>query len=539
MSDAKSFDAFRQYRWGELWQAVCADAGADQPNTLSKAFRACLLVAWWQEPEIARTQLAQLRPGTDCEQLFLRTLTQICLADAQAIPQAIAQLKRLRAPEWMTDWLALEFTGRSRRFGEQAKILKVILKRNPAQRDWPFTACLQSLEHPDADLDALRRVLDQQKDLPPLGKVLAVRAGLKSAEDVAAELSNTFPNSGAHYAALYRFANTQASTGHVCEAIITLDKLAQAGQIDMPLIALWLSLCVSHPAAWDDVLNRIHHAAQLVPNSLRLLGVIASYQLICYWINGRFAEAYAVVKQFHGFTKLADTELDRMNRIFFNYILQLAVAWQTNPSFYAAQDACAVLNVVGESHCLSPAHMIFNWQGERVKAISRFVMGVKMHHLAQPSPNRFKACVIAHLETLQANSHLLLTIGEIDCRPDEGLWPAAAKSGKPLMEMVQNTVDGYLAWLGEHLARHRFSSITLQGIPAPGYSLVGKNDPGDKEGFLNMVREVNVQLKIGALAYGWNFLDVYSTTVNDEGAGNGTWHLDGWHLKPGFYTSAG
>jgi len=53
-----------------------------------------------------------------------------------------------------------------------------------------------------------------------------------------------------------------------------------------------------------------------------------------------------------------------------------------------------------------------------------------------------------------------------------------------------------------------------------------------------MVREVNEQLKQGALSKGWGFLDIYAATVGDDGRSNEKWHLDGWHLQPAFYARA-
>jgi len=55
---------------------------------------------------------------------------------------------------------------------------------------------------------------------------------------------------------------------------------------------------------------------------------------------------------------------------------------------------------------------------------------------------------------------------------------------------------------------------------------------------LQMICEVNRLIKDLTKVRGWNFLDVWSATANLDGIGNSLWHLDGWHLKPTFYSEA-
>ena len=88
------------------------------------------------------------------------------------------------------------------------------------------------------------------------------------------------------------------------------------------------------------------------------------------------------------------------------------------------------------------------------------------------------------------------------------------------------------------LVGHQLASITVQGIPAPGYAFEEDKDPGDIPGFVAMIRAVNDCLRAKSLAAGFNFLDVHAATVGADGRGNGRWHLDGYHLSPAFYRQA-
>lgn len=123
-------------------------------------------------------------------------------------------------------------------------------------------------------------------------------------------------------------------------------------------------------------------------------------------------------------------------------------------------------------------------------------------------------------------------------RPDEGLWPLHRKTGQPLDALIERTVGDYIDFLQRTLVDHQLLSITIQGIPAPGYAFEDDKDPGDIPGFVAMIRAVNDCLRAKTLAAGFNFLDVHAATVGADGRGNGRWHLDGYHLSPAFYRQA-
>jgi len=218
-------------------------------------------------------------------------------------------------------------------------------------------------------------------------------------------------------------------------------------------------------------------------------------------------------------------------------VLHLAAAWQENRSLYHDESVTAPLTVIGESHCLSPANITIDWHGVKSKATSRFVMGVKMFHLGHPAPNQYQTCVRAHLDATSPDSHCCSRSVRLIVDLTKG-FGGFTKNRQGLEALVFDTVSAYVSWLDKQLAGRCFQSVTLQGVPAPGYPLKGKNDPGDEQAFLSMIRQVNLELEAAAKKQGWSFLDVYGATANDDGLGNTEWHLDGWHLKPAFYAQA-
>jgi len=169
-------------------------------------------------------------------------------------------------------------------------------------------------------------------------------------------------------------------------------------------------------------------------------------------------------------------------------------------------------------------------------------MGAKMFHFGLKKSAHIAPYVgfsaDYYFKTLPNNAHLLLAVGEIDSRPDEGIWNAY-KSGKDNLDtLVNQTVDRYIDAVTAYVRPLTLKSITVQGVPAPNYALKRVLLETEQSVFLDMIRSVNDRLRAKALENGWWFLDVYSATVNDAGVSNKKYHIDSHHLNPVFYQDA-
>ena len=229
---------------------------------------------------------------------------------------------------------------------------------------------------------------------------------------------------------------------------------------------------------------------------------------------------------------------ENIQRIFFNYLSALLISQGNIDEFSQTPSIKSELVVIGDSHSLSPGNQQFTWIEGEVVASSRLIFGVKMFHLNCDVNNNFIYYLSEQLSSVHDGSHLLFTIGEIDCRPDEGIWRAVSSKPLNLLAIISNTVEKYLDCIESKVKSRQFASITVQGVPAPAYSLIGRRDPGDKEAFKTMIKTVNETLKAGVNLKGWFFLDVYAATVGVDGCSNSEWHLDQNHLNPLFYSQA-
>lgn len=266
---------------------------------------------------------------------------------------------------------------------------------------------------------------------------------------------------------------------------------------------------------------------------------IVGVALIAYWLIGLDDEALVLIENYAEFVPRSRSIKFQPQQTFFFYVAKLIKHKRFHSELYEAGRGEEPLVVLGESHCLGLDNLRIAWSNDvRVSASCRFVSGIKMFHLARGLDTHYSILLSGKLNSLESGCHLLFTIGEIDCRPDEGIWKAFHKGKGPLEQLVDSTVDGYLNWLSKELAARPFLSVTLQGIPAPNYLSRERYSSTDKVGLLAMIRAVNLRIETVAHSRGWKYLDVYSATAGEDGMSNGKWHLDGHHLEPRFYAES-
>lgn len=264
---------------------------------------------------------------------------------------------------------------------------------------------------------------------------------------------------------------------------------------------------------------------------------LASQLLVVCFLLRSFDEANNIqIKYSNSIDSVKKSE--NISRIFFNYLSALIASQVKVDDYSQLPRGESELIVIGDSHSLSPGNRQFSWIDGEVIASSRLIFGVKMFHLKCDVNNNFIYYLSEQLSGVCDGSHLLFTIGEIDCRPDEGIWKAFSNKPVNLLAIISNTVEKYLGCIGSAIASGKFSSITIQGVPAPAYPLIGNRDPENREAFLTMIKTVNETLKASVKLKGWFFLDVYAATVGVNGYSNFKWHLDQNHLNPLFYSEA-
>lgn len=523
--------------WVKLWSVLAAD-----PTPDATAIRAMLLARWWDSPldakeEAARAVAIMRTPLALSAEAYVALLQ----GDGQSVPRLLNALQQTPAgphKPWLNQWLMIEHAGRSKEFEQQLFMIKKVLKNPPSSSlNWLYLACLASVDRDSEKNYQLVKLIRNNVSSSSLYKLLLLELEDDS-EKMKLAIERLQENYQSDYWVQLHYAYYLIKLGEAWPALKQFDQLAKNGSLDGGGLIRWLTLAISHPAGLEALEARLKHAEYLAPRSIRFRGAIASYLLIYAWMNNRPDVAHAVYSQTSEYKDASLSKNEEPNRSFYNYILKLFIFRQGN--VLEGNPDTDIMYTLGESHSLSPHDDTIIFPENIVKGKSCFVMGVKMFHLGSPQKNIYKECIIAHIKKVPLDKRIMFTIGDIDCRGNEGIWLQSKKTSRNVIDIAHETVRNYVNFLKEMLDDKDRTLITVQGVPAPtSNNILETLSEKEEEGlFVKMIEEVNLVLKQEVLNQGWSFLDVYAATVSGSGRAHDEWHLDGYHLKPSFYRTA-
>lgn len=225
-------------------------------------------------------------------------------------------------------------------------------------------------------------------------------------------------------------------------------------------------------------------------------------------------------------------DIDKNPLAYSHYLKGLAANRRLKPGLYrdAAPDT---LHIIGESHCLSPHGTAVEIGGDLYRLESHMIIGCKAWHLADPKVNYFQRAYWTIAGGLPEGANLLVTIGEIDCRMDEGMFPRHKKTGAPLDDIIASTAGGLVNFVAT-LAAEKGQRANICGVPAPHHARSSETAMSDSDlgAYLDMIRRFNVAVAELANKHGCGFVDLYAMTVGEAGTATGDQHIDRTHLYP-------
>ena len=166
--------------------------------------------------------------------------------------------------------------------------------------------------------------------------------------------------------------------------------------------------------------------------------------------------------------------------------------------------------------------------GKIFRIAPMITFGGKAFHFSKRKDNAFKAITKINLASIPKGSEVLISFGEIDCRPNEGFILASTKLHQPMENLISGTVSGYLKWFAKQnrTLNHR---IHFLNVPAPKYD---KRYSPEKNGDVaDTVALFNSQIKKQIAHYKFGMVDVYRFTLGQDGFSHGEFHLDNKHLS--------
>ena len=285
-----------------------------------------------------------------------------------------------------------------------------------------------------------------------------------------------------------------------------------------------------HSQAARPLLDRLLSDAPLTPKQRHDLLV---KKAIDAWLSGDLARCQAAVADAAAVSGKAGMGAIYKNALVFErYVLALLEYREQHPEHYA-DGAREALHVIGESHCLSPHGTIADIEGAPYRFVGHMILGCKAWHLADPTANFYQRAFKAIIRGLPDNSNVLVAIGEIDCRPNEGIYPLHIKTRIDVAELIDSTVTGFVDFVTQSAAGKNLH-LNFCGIPAPHrdrFPRLPLPEAGVRD-YLDVVAGFSRKLDRTSTDRGCGFLDLYKMTVGDGGTTDGRYHIDDTHLLP-------
>ena len=157
-------------------------------------------------------------------------------------------------------------------------------------------------------------------------------------------------------------------------------------------------------------------------------------------------------------------------------------------------------------------------------------MGAKVIHFVTDDENKYQVSLVSLLQDLAPGSKVVVAFGEIDCRPDEGIYSYSLKSKRDYKDVIDDMLSKYVNAL-KSLADSFNIEIILYGVPAPHPQSIEILPQSEQQRFKDIIAYYNLTLANTCKHLGMTLLDVYELT-NKDGQSNLQYHIDNYHLLP-------
>jgi tetratricopeptide (TPR) repeat protein len=192
---------------------------------------------------------------------------------------------------------------------------------------------------------------------------------------------------------------------------------------------------------------------------------------------------------------------------------------------------CDLLYVIGESSSLIAHCAVVGYRGRKMRARAEWIVGCKQWHLGNDVANRYKRRFESIAAALPSRSTILLTIGGLDCLPDNGIIKVCQNNpASSLEDIAFATTSRYVAYVSKIAALYGHRAI-VSGVQAPSIRTM-QSLPEIAQQLVALVRLFNTVLKERVHAAGMDFLDIYAMTDRGDGLASDDWYLDLYHLLP-------
>lgn len=319
------------------------------------------------------------------------------------------------------------------------------------------------------------------------------------------------------------------------EQALVLYKQVLAHRTGHVVASRQLFLCASYLYAAHDMapfIQQLNLAAQ--PPFKQ--ATVAVGLMITHWLRG---EAAACADAKNGLEMvlpvlakhpdLAD-ETDKTNfKVMFAFLNMFKALSATLPP--ARVPNMPLIYAVGDSHTLPMHGQKISINNTEYQVQSQLITGCKAWDIISPTPNECKGGLRYWLQKVPAGAPVIISIGEIDLRPDYGIWPYAKSKNISPTQHAQITAAGFITALAGMNAHNADMYLTIPAAPTPK-SMLDIPQP-EHAAFIEMYKTFCETIRTHAPQKQIKIIDIYTYTANPHGmAKDENLYLDGRHLKP-------
>lgn len=369
--------------------------------------------------------------------------------------------------------------------------------------------------------EALRQAPDNFLALNNLGASLKLQGRFPESEDACRQALALSPTSAL---ALLNLGNALSEQGKLEEAKTALaSAIAQAGNFAEAHYSLADTSLFSGEIEAARLAYRA--TAELASGTIRLDAIIGL--AVLDFLDNDPAASRDRLESIREIVTLAGPG----SSVAANYWFYLDQLLTQQPDPAGLPPAGNTMEVIGESHALAAHGLHVGYHGTDYHCRAHWISGCKQWHLGNDHPNKFKRRFTALLSELPRQSTILLFIGEIDCRPDEGILKVwRASPGTSISDIARTTAEGYLRFV-DRTARPYGHKLIISGVPCTNLNLGGFPEEHGKQ-LVEVIRSLNANLLTLVSTYDMGFLDVFTLSDRGDGVADGSKHLDRYHLLP-------
>lgn len=219
------------------------------------------------------------------------------------------------------------------------------------------------------------------------------------------------------------------------------------------------------------------------------------------------------------------------DHVYFNYMTKLMNWRHAHAAQYLANELEKYIYIVGDSHTLLANGLGCKLYDCDMKLKSEWIEGCKIWHVASPLKNIYQQKFVSIINKLPTGSHVIISLGEIDCRQDDGITKYHRNNqNHTITEICCNTIDLFLRSLSE-INRSLGHKIIIQGVPAPN-TVLSFIPNYDLRYQIEFIKLFNNLLKDKSLSAGFCFMDLRKATDSGDGTSSVNNYLDTYHLLP-------